>query len=190
MTETSTNAESISLHDREITLSSPVPIHSSSFFVFFLVCVCAADHVEAFHIDKDAAEESLEHLAEHVAHQPDKTQLQVLGHFLQNPTSIFSHLIHRQARLQRDLRRQKQRGSLHVGGRSLNVKRAPSNLLGYVAQVLRLQHCSVELGRGAGRGVSVGVGAKCPQGEAEVGATPPLLQYVHQLLLVLQACSS
>lgn len=53
------------------------------------------DHVESLHVDKDAGKEPLEHLAEDVGHQSDKPQLQVLRHFLQNPTSLLSHLFHR-----------------------------------------------------------------------------------------------
>lgn len=52
------------------------------------------DHVESFHVKKDAAEESLEHFVQRVGHQPDRPQLQVLSHLLQNPTSLLSHLLH------------------------------------------------------------------------------------------------
>lgn len=52
------------------------------------------DHVESFHVDIDASEETLEHLIDSVGHQPDKPQLQIVRHFLQNPTSLLSHLLH------------------------------------------------------------------------------------------------
>ncbi len=66
------------------------------------------DRVESLHIDKDAGEESLEHLAQYVSQQPDEPQLQVLRHFLQNPTSLLSHLLHRQPRLHGDLKRKQE----------------------------------------------------------------------------------
>lgn len=67
--------------------------------------VCGSDRVQALHVDKDAAEEPLEDLAEHVRHQSDEAQLQVLGHFLQDAACILLHLIHRQTRLHGDLRK-------------------------------------------------------------------------------------
>lgn len=149
-------------------------------------CVCGSDRVEAFHVDKDAAEEPLEDLGEDVAHQPDEAQLQVLGHFLQDAAGVLLHLVHRQARLQSHLRRDggDAGGRLHGGGRRQHL--LTSDLSGHVAQVLRLQHRLVELGGRAAGGVFVRVRAERPQGEAEVGAPPSLLQDVQQLLLGLQ----
>ena len=58
------------------------------------------------------------------------------------------------------------------------------NLFNHVTQKLGLHHSSTEVRRGAGGGVPVRLRAEGPDGEAKISAAPPLLQYIHKLMLI------
>lgn len=111
-----------------------------------------AHQVKSFHVDEDVAEEPPEHFAEGVGHQPDKPQLQVLRHLLQNGASVLSHLLHSYSRLCGNLGSKTQGGGVNVDGTHNKPLLTPCvlHLFNHVTQKLGPHHSPAEVGRGAG----------------------------------------